>query len=240
MIQIQNLTKKFGNFTAVDDLNLQVESGELFGFLGPNGAGKTTTVKIISGIMSPTSGGVYVDGVSVARDPVLAKSRIAYIPDEPFVYPHLTGWEFLRLMGDLYSVDVDAQLKEIPALIETFELKEVADELLQSYSHGMKQKLLIASVLLRKPRVILFDEPTVGLDPKSIKKFKDLIAEQTRKGVSVFMCTHILDMAEKLCNRVGIIYRGKLAACGTTEEIKKHAGLDGNLEDIFLKITADE
>jgi len=240
MIEIHNLTKTFGSFKAVDGLNLKVEPGEIFGFLGPNGAGKTTTVKILSGIMRPTSGRVSVAGYDVALDPLAAKRVMAYIPDEPFVYPKLTGWEFLRFMGDLYSVPQAEQSRRIPQLLETFELTAQAGELLESYSHGMKQKLLIASVLLRRPKAVLFDEPTVGLDPKSIRRFKTLLADIAREGAAVFMCTHILDMAEKLCHSVGIIYRGRLVARGSVAEVKKmSAGAAGerSLEDVFLELT---
>jgi ABC-2 type transport system ATP-binding protein len=240
MIEIYNLTKTFGNFKAIDGLNLRVEPGEIFGFLGPNGAGKTTTVKILSGIMRPTSGRVSVAGCDVARDPLGAKRAMAYIPDEPFVYPKLTGWEFLRFIGDLYAVPAAEQKKRIPELLEMFELTAQSCELLESYSHGMKQKLLIASVLLRRPKAVLFDEPTVGLDPKSIRRFKGLLADIAREGAAVFMCTHILDMAEKLCHSVGIIYRGRLVARGSVADVKKMAsGAAGprSLEDVFLELT---
>ena len=241
MIEIRNLTKTFGSFKAVDGLNLKVEPGEIFGFLGPNGAGKTTTVKILSGIMRPTAGHVLVAGHDVDKEPLLAKQALAYIPDEPFVYPKLTGWEFLRFIGDLYAVPAAEQRRRIPELLETFELSAHAGELLEGYSHGMKQKLLIASVLLRRPKVVLFDEPTVGLDPKSIRRFKTLLGDIAREGAAVFMCTHILDMAEKLCHSVGIIYRGRLVARGSVAEVKRMAsGADKerSLEDVFLELTA--
>ncbi|PKM98947.1 MAG: hypothetical protein CVU79_00055 [Elusimicrobia bacterium HGW-Elusimicrobia-3] len=239
MIEIKNLTKSFGNFKAVDDLSLSVAPGEIFGFLGPNGAGKTTTVKILSGIMRPTSGSVSVAGFDVAASPLEAKRRMAYIPDEPFVYPKLTGWEFMRFIGDIYAVPAAEQKKRIPELLETFELTAASGELLEGYSHGMKQKLLIASVLLRKPKVVLFDEPTVGLDPKSIRRFKTLLADIARGGAAVFMCTHILDMAERLCHTVGIIYRGRLVTKGTVDEVKKLTAAPGvrSLEDVFLELT---
>jgi len=239
MIEITNLTKNFGSFRAVDGLSLKVEPGEIFGFLGPNGAGKTTTVKILSGIMRPTSGSVSVAGFDVGERPLEAKRAMAYIPDEPFVYPKLTGWEFLRFMGDIYAVPLAEQKRQIPELLETFELTPHAGELLEGYSHGMKQKLLIASVLLRKPKAVLFDEPTVGLDPKSIRRFKTLLADIAKGGAAVFMCTHILDMAEKLCHTVGIIYRGRLLTKGTVAEVKKMTTATGarSLEDVFLELT---
>jgi ABC-2 type transport system ATP-binding protein len=239
MIEIDNLTKNFGSFRAVDGLSLKVEPGEIFGFLGPNGAGKTTTVKILSGIMRPTSGRVSVAGFDVGAHPIEAKRLMAYIPDEPFVYPKLTGWEFLRFMGDIYAVPLPEQKRRIPELLEMFELTASSGELLEGYSHGMKQKLLIASVLLRKPKAVLFDEPTVGLDPKSIRRFKTLLADIARGGAAVFMCTHILDMAEKLCHTVGIIYRGRLLTKGTVAEVKKMTTAPGvrSLEDVFLELT---
>jgi len=240
VIKIQNLTKTFGAYKAVDNLSLDIAAGEIFGFLGPNGAGKTTTVKILSGIMKPAGGRVLVGGYDIVESPLEAKKIIAYIPDEPFVYPKLTGFEFLRFIGDIYSVPYGEQAGRIPELLDIFELSAVSGELLEAYSHGMKQKLLIAGVLLRKPRVALFDEPTVGLDPKSIRRFKELLLDIARNGAAVFMCTHILDMAEKLCTSVGIIYRGSLIAKGTVAEVKKMAsgGSGGrSLEEVFLELT---
>lgn len=241
MIKIENLTKSFGSCTAVDSLDLDIGPGEIFGFLGPNGAGKTTTVKILSGIMKPTSGRVLLGGFDMVKDPLAAKQVLAYIPDEPFVYPKLTGFEFLRFIGDLYSVPYGEQVRRIPELLEMFELSERGGELLEAYSHGMKQKLLIASVLLRRPRVVLFDEPTVGLDPKSIRRFKELLLDMAGDGAAIFMCTHILDMAEKLCTSLGILYSGRLVAKGTVAEVKRLAsGAAGgrSLEEIFLELTA--
>ena len=241
MIKIQNLTKQFGNFKAVDGLSLDIKPGEIFGFLGPNGAGKTTTVKVLSGIMRPTSGNVFISGLNMENDAESAKKVMAYIPDEPFVYPKLTAWEFMRFVGDVYDVSLEEQKKRIPELFESFELSSSADELLEGYSHGMKQKLLIASVLLRKPKVVLFDEPTVGLDPKSIRKFKTLLRSMAQDGTAVFMCTHILDMAEKLCDTLGIIFKGKLIAHGSVKDIKTMPGVNNSsLEDAFLTLTASD
>ncbi len=237
MIELRNLVKKFDSFTAVDNLNLKVDSGEIFGFLGPNGAGKTTTVKMIAGIMFPTAGEILVDGIDISKSPYEAKKRIAYIPDEPFVYPNLTAREFLRFIGDIYEIDRKEQDSAIDEYLARFELLDRADKLLGSFSHGMKQKVMIAGVLMRRPKVILFDEPTVGLDPKSVKNFKDMIISQTQKGVSVFMCTHILEMAEKICDRVGIIYNGKLVSAGPVEEICRKRDSKSSLEDVFLELT---
>ncbi len=241
MIEIKNLTKVFSQTKALDNVNLKVGRGEIFAFLGPNGAGKTTTVKIMSGIIMPTSGCCLVYGKDVVKDVLAVKKEIAYIPDEPFVYNKLSGYEFLRFIGDIYNIDVDFQKKEIPKLLEMFDLSKEGDELLESYSHGMRQKLLIAAVLLRKPRVILFDEPTVGLDPKSIKKFKNLLHELASKGTIIFMCTHILEMAEKLCTKAAIINSGRIIAEGSIDELKRKGSSGGgekqSLEDAFLKIT---
>lgn len=240
MIEIKNLTKTFSNCRALDGINLFVGAGEIFAFLGPNGAGKTTTVKIISGILKPTEGSVLVAGKDIVRDNLAAKKEIAYIPDEPFVYPKITGYEFLRFIGDVYGVDRAYQRTKIPALLEMFDLSRQADELLESYSHGMRQKLLISGVLLRRPRVILFDEPTVGLDPKSIKKFKDILFGLAREGTTIFMCTHILEMAEKLCTRVAIVNEGRIIADGTVRQLKSKAVCDDKtLEDAFLRITGE-
>jgi len=238
VIEIKNLTKKFGSYCAVDNLSLLVKSGEIFGFLGPNGAGKTTTIKMIAGIMSPTSGNIIVDGVDVSKSAIEAKKKIAYIPDEPFVYPNLTAREFLRFIGDIYDIPSKEQDEAISFYLSRFDLLDKADQLLGSFSHGMKQKVLIASVLMRKPKVILFDEPTVGLDPRSVKNFKDLISTQTKAGVSIFMCTHILEMAEKICDKVGIIYNGKMISCGPIDKLRKESGNNGSLEDIFLELTS--
>lgn len=243
MIKIENLTKIFGTFKAVNNISLEIPDGEIFGFLGPNGAGKTTTVKILSGILMPTSGKVLIAGYDIVHENIPAKRCLAYIPDEPYIYPKLTGYEFMRFIGDIYSIPYHVQIEKIPPLLEMFELSRYSTELVESYSHGMKQKLLIASVLMREPRVVLFDEPTVGLDPKSVKKFKDILFEIAKKGTTIFMCTHILDMAEKLCDRVGIIYNGKLIALGSIDELKKNSrktdcsSHEKSLEDIFLELT---
>lgn len=237
-IEAKNLTKNYGKIIAVDNINFDVKEGEIFGFLGPNGAGKTTTVKILSGIMAPTSGRVLMGGRDLALEPLTVKRSIAYIPDEPFVYPKLTGFEFLRFLGDLYDVPCREQIRRIPQLLETFELSERSGELLESYSHGMRQKLLIAGILLRSPRVVLFDEPTVGLDPKSIRRFKIMLADMASNGAAVFMCTHILEMAEKLCTSVGIIHRGRLIVKDTVAAVKRLAAGGGkSLEDVFLELT---
>jgi ABC-2 type transport system ATP-binding protein len=247
MIEISGLTKRFGDLTAVDNLNLRVEKGEVLGFLGPNGAGKTTTVKIMSGLMYPTAGSVKLCGIDIVQNPVEAKRITALVPDEPFVYPKLSGVEFLHFTGDLYGVPADEQERRIPELLEMFDLVPWQSELLESYSHGMRQKLVIATMLLRKPKVVLLDEPMVGLDPKSARMVKTIIRDLAAAGATVFMCTHILEIAEKLCDRIGIMYGGKMIELGTmaTLRAKTSQGLDAgdgrriSLEDVFLDLTSD-
>ncbi len=238
MIRLESVTKRFGSFTAVDGLSLDVKPGEIFGFLGPNGAGKTTTVKMLTGLLKPTSGRAVVAGFDVATETLPAKQAIGLVPDEPFVYPKLTGAEFLRFVGDLYRVPAAQQTRRIPELLAMFELDRWAGELLESYSHGMKQKIVLSAALLHEPKVLILDEPLVGLDPKSARMVKEIFRTLSSRGVTVFLCTHILEVAEKLCHRIGIIMSGKLTALGTLEELHgRAASSDGNLEDVFLSLT---
>ncbi|MBI4057562.1 MAG: ABC transporter ATP-binding protein, partial [Elusimicrobia bacterium] len=241
LISIQHLTKRFGTLLAVDDLSLEIPPGEIFGFLGPNGAGKTTTVKMLAGLLHPSSGRAWVAGFDVVSQSVQAKQSLALVPDEPFVYPKLTGAEFLRFVGDLYRVPWETQKKKIPELLEMFELTQWGGELLGSYSHGMRQKVVLASVLLRDPKVLILDEPMVGLDPKSGRMVREIFKTLSRRGVALFICTHILEIAEKICHRAGIMIQGKLVAVGTLEELKKQASKeDRNLEDVFLSLTGGQ
>ena len=238
MIQLAKLTKNYGKFTAVDAIDLHVPPGELFGFLGPNGAGKTTTLRMIAGILKQTSGTVKIGGVDIAADPIRAKSKLGFIPDRPFIYEKLTGAEFLRFVAGLYGqegTEVEHRARELMAL---FDLEEWRDELVESYSHGMRQKLIVSSAFVHRPEVIVVDEPHVGLDPKSIKILRDLFKEYTRRGHTIMMSTHTLEAAESLCDRIAIIAGGKIAACGTMDELKADASLGGTgLEQIFLKLT---
>lgn len=235
MLKIRNLSKYFGNIKAVDDISFDVYDGEIFGFLGPNGAGKTTTIKIISGILKPDSGNIFLDDIDIIKKPVESKKKISYIPDEPFVYDYLTAREFLNFISEIYEIpDSDTKINH---LLEFFNLKEYENQLLKNYSHGMKQKLLIASIILRKPRLMLFDEPTVGLDPLSVKKFKEILKELTDEGISIFMSTHILELAEKLCNRIAIIYRGRIITVDSVERLKMKSNQNKSLEDIFIELT---
>ncbi|HBU70169.1 MAG TPA: ABC transporter [Elusimicrobia bacterium] len=237
MIKAVNLTRKFGSLTAVDNLNIEIPPGEIFAFLGPNGAGKTTTVKLFTGILQPTAGSAVIGNFDLRKNPIEAKSITGFVSDQPYVYPHLTGFEFMRLVGDIYKVGIDEQKQRIPELLSMFELSPWAGEMIEAYSHGMKQKLVLASVLLHQPKVIFLDEPLVGLDPKSAKMVKEIITRLSAKGVAVFMCTHVLEIAERLAHRIGIIQNGRIIALGTVEELKKRARQEGTLEELFLHLT---
>jgi ABC-2 type transport system ATP-binding protein len=240
MIRLTSLSKQYGSFVAVDNIELHVPRGQLFGFLGPNGAGKTTTLRMIAGILRPTSGKVEIAGVDISVDPVRAKSKLGYIPDRPFIYEKLTGAEFLRFVAGLYEQEgpeVEHRGRELLAL---FDLEEWRDELVESYSHGMRQKLIISSAFIHRPDVIVVDEPMVGLDPKAAKILKDLFREYTRRGHTIMMSTHTLEVAQSLCDHIAIIQAGKIRASGTMDELRAHAesGTEG-LEEIFLRLTGE-
>jgi ABC-2 type transport system ATP-binding protein len=240
MIRLTGLSKNYGSFVAVDDIDLHVPEGELFGFLGPNGAGKTTTLRMIAGILKPTAGSVKIGGVDLAVDPIRAKAKLGFIPDRPFIYEKLTGAEFLRFVAGLYDqhgTQVEHRARELLAL---FDLEEWRDELVESYSHGMRQKLIISSAFVHRPDVIVVDEPHVGLDPKAIKILRDLFREYAARGHTIMMSTHTLATAESLCDRIGIIVQGKITALGTMEELRSSASAGGSgLEEIFLKLTGE-
>ena len=240
MIELRSLTKRYGSFTAVNAVDLDVPRGELFGFLGPNGAGKTTTLRMIAGILRPSSGSVRIANIDLAADPVAAKQKLGFIPDRPFIYEKLTGVEFLRFVAGLYDqagAEVERRGRELLAL---FDLEEWRDELVESYSHGMRQKLIISSAFVHKPEVIVVDEPMVGLDPKAARTLKDLFREYTRRGHTIMMSTHTLEVAQTLCDRIAIIQRGVIRACGTMDDLRASAesGVSG-LEDIFLRLTGE-
>ncbi len=238
MIRLIHLTKQYGKFTAVDGIDLEVPSGELFGFLGPNGAGKTTTFRMIAGILRPTSGTVEIGGIDITRSPLEAKSRLGFIPDRPFVYDKLTGGEFLRFAAALYGQQGPAVERRIDELLELFELTRWKDELTESYSHGMRQKLIISGALVHRPAVIVVDEPMVGLDPKSARLLKDLFRQFVDRGGTVLMSTHTLEVAETMCDRLAIIHGGKIVAHGTMAEVQEQTSSeDLGLEDLFLKLT---
>jgi ABC-2 type transport system ATP-binding protein len=238
MIELKNLTKRFGNVVAVNRLNLSISKGEIFGFIGPNGAGKTTTLRMMGGVLAPTEGSVVIDGLNMASEPEKVKKRIGFIPDRPFLYEKLTGMEFLRFTADLYEIKDDLFRKKSEEALKKFLLYDWGDELIESYSHGMKQRLIISAAILHDPKVIVVDEPMVGLDPAGIKMVKGLIRDLAQKGTTLFMSTHTLAMAEDVCDRIGIIHKGVLIAIGTIEELKRRAQVqEGDLEEVFLILT---
>ncbi|MCH8991857.1 MAG: ABC transporter ATP-binding protein [Acidobacteria bacterium] len=238
MIRVEGLTKRYGNFVAVDNIDLHVPKGSIFGFLGPNGAGKTTTLRIIAGIMRPTKGRITLGGDDVVDNPMAAKRRLGFIPDRPFVYEKLTGAEFLRFVAALYQQDGEIVERRIDELLDVFELTPWKNELVESYSHGMRQKLIISSALIHRPEVIVVDEPMVGLDPKAARLLKDIFRQFVDRGGTVLMSTHTLEVAEAMCERIAIIQQGKLVAQGTMEELRQQTATgDASLEDLFLKLT---
>ena len=240
MIDLKNLTKKYSGFTAVNNLNLLVPKGEIFGFIGPNGAGKTTTINMVGGILSPTAGSVTICGVDMAINPEQAKRKIGFIPDRPYLYEKLTAMEFLKFTADLYNVAEGTFMEKSKKLLDKFFLADWSNDLIESYSHGMKQRLVMTAALLHEPEVIVVDEPMVGLDPVAIKMVKDLFKRLAGKGVTIFMSTHTLQVAEDICDRIGIIHKGSLIALGTTEELSRnlHAA-EANLEHIFIRLTEE-
>ncbi|HEX4512012.1 MAG TPA: ABC transporter ATP-binding protein [Polyangiaceae bacterium] len=240
MIKLTKLVKRYGGFTAVNSIDLEVPRGELFGFLGPNGAGKTTTLRMIAGILRPTSGKIHIGDVDLTVDPIAAKTKLGFIPDRPFIYEKLTGAEFLRFVAGLYDQEgpqVEHRARELLAL---FDLEEWRDELVESYSHGMRQKLIISSAFVHRPEVIVVDEPMVGLDPKAARILKDLFREYCNRGHTIMMSTHTLEVAESMCDRIGIIQGGVIRALGTMADLRSSAqsGTEG-LEQIFLRLTGE-
>jgi ABC-2 type transport system ATP-binding protein len=239
MIELNEVTKRYGAKLAVDRLTLHVEAGELFAFLGPNGAGKTTTIKLMCGLLFPTSGTVRVGGFLMEKEGDRARQLISYVPDQPYLYEKLTGREFLQFIADMYGLPRLRGLQRIEEMIELFDLRDFVDDLTESYSHGMRQRTVFAAALLHEPRVLIVDEPTVGLDPRSIRLLKDLLRQEADRGTTVFLSTHSLDVAEKLADRIGIVEHGRLICCGTLDSLRTRAALDGSLEDVFLILTED-
>ncbi len=241
MIKLKDLTKRYGEVLAVDRLNLEVQAGQVFGFLGPNGAGKTTTIKLMSGLLKPTAGTVELNGIDIQKDPIKAKQTFGLVVDQPFVYEKLTGYEFLRFVGQIYKLDPKLTDKRIGEFLELFELTNWKDELIESYSHGMKQKIVIAAALIHDPKILIVDEPMVGLDPKSARLLKNMFRELAKRGTAIFMSTHVLEIAEKVCDQIGIIHQGSLLAMGTIDELRSKAKtVHDNLEDLFLELTGGE
>lgn len=237
MIQLSELTKDYGTTVAVNKLNLRVAAGEIYGFIGPNGAGKTTTIRMMGGILAPTSGTVQIGGISMGTNPVECKRMIGFIPDRPFLYEKLTGMEFLKFSADLYRVDRSTFKQKAVLLLKQFALLNWADELIEAYSHGMKQRLIIASALLHDPQVLIIDEPMVGLDPEAVHMVKDILKDLATRHITIFVSTHTLSIAEDLCHRIGLIHRGNLLAEGRLDELQRIAKLgEAKLEEVFLTI----
>jgi ABC-2 type transport system ATP-binding protein len=237
MILVENIVKRYGRFTAVDDVSLDVPSGEIHGFLGPNGAGKTTTIRIIAGLLKPTAGRIVIAGHDLAREPEKAKGALGFIPDRPFLYEKLTAGEFLRFHAGLYGMDGDVEHR-VAELLGLFELTRWEGELIESFSHGMKQRLVMCAAFLHRPEAVLVDEPMVGLDPRGARLIKDIFRQMAKRGVTILMSTHTLEVAQEMCDRISIILGGKIIARGTVPELRASAGdQDEQLTSVFLKLT---
>src|SRR6185436_18109496 len=240
MIELIHIVKKFGDLVAVNDLSLTVNRGEFFVVLGPNAAGKTTTIKILTGLIKPTSGTARIAGFDVQAQPLEVKRRMAYVPDFPFLYDKLTPWEFFRFIGQLFRMDMPRIQSVARELIARFNLEEFANKAIEGLSHGTRQRVAIVSALLHDPEVFVIDEPMVGLDPHHARVVKDVLKERSLRGMTVFLSTHQLSVAEEMADRIGIIHQGKLIAIGTREELRKQSGAVGALEQTFLALTAQE
>ncbi len=240
MIELHQLAKHFGEVRAVDGISLTVPKGEFFCVLGPNAAGKTTTIKMIVGLIKPTSGSVRVAGYDVQADPLEARARLSYVPDFPFLYEKLTPWEFLKFTGQLFRMSEAAIAREAAELVPRFSLDEWLHKPIEGLSHGTRQRVAIASALLHAPEVFVIDEPMVGLDPHHARVVKDLLKERSRRGMTIFLSTHQMDVAEEMADRVGIIHRGRLLAVGTPDELRRQAGVNGALERAFLTLTEEQ
>ncbi len=241
MIVIDHLIKQYDDYTAVNDISLEIKSGEIFGFLGPNGAGKTSTIKMIMGLMKPTSGTITVDGHDIQKDPVAAKKVLGYVPDRPILYEKLTAWEYMKFIAGIYGIDdKDLQEKGMKYL-EIFELGEWINELVENFSHGMKQRLNLSSVFMRDPKVLILDEPLIGLDPRGARLLKEMLHTSRSNGMCIFMSTHILEIAEQMCDRLAIIHKGNIISTGTSGDLRQQAQTsDSGLEQIFLRLTGGE
>ena len=238
MLQIKNIVKKFGSFSAVNGINVHINQGELYGFLGPNGAGKTTTIKMIAGIYAPTSGSITINGIDISKNPVKAKLQIGYVPDQPYLYEKLTGREFLYFSGGLYNLDKKTIQHKIDELVEILNIESWLDKRTEEYSQGMRQRITIASALLHNPKLIVLDEPMVGLDPQSAVLVKKILNQKVTEGASVFVSTHSLSFAEEICSRIGIIKAGTMIYEDKREAIETiKANLNSNFEEVFLELT---
>ncbi len=241
MIEFQHVSRSYGRKVAVDDLDLVIPSGELFAFLGPNGAGKTTTIKMLVGLLRPGAGAIRVCGYDVVTESRHANQRLGYVPDEPYLYDKLSGREFLQFVSGMYGIAARTAAERIAREIARFDLADFVDELTESYSHGMRQRLVFGSALLHDPEVLVLDEPTVGLDPRSVRLVKDLLRDKSAAGTTIFMSTHSLGVAEEIADRIGIVDRGRLRCLGTLDELRAQRALDKtNLEQLFLEVTASQ
>lgn len=240
MIEISGVSKSYnGRVKAVDNIDLTVENGRIFGFLGPNGAGKTTTIKMITGILHPDSGSVKVNGHDIVKDPLQAKKTFGYVPDDPNVFPRLKAYEYLRFMGDIYQVPAETRAERISELARRFSLSENLSDRIQSFSHGMRQKLMIIGALLHNPDVWILDEPMTGLDPRSSYILKEMMREHVEAGKTVFFSTHVLDVAERICDQVAVIDHGKIIFCGSIDEMREKSQSQASLEAMFLKLVGE-
>jgi ABC-2 type transport system ATP-binding protein len=237
MIKLDHVTKRYGTKTAVVDLSLDIAAGELFAFLGPNGAGKTTTIKMLCGLLFPTTGTVWVGGHDIRTDGDAARQLLSYVPDLPFLYEKLTGREFLQFIADMYGLPPEIGRQRVEAVIDLFKLDDFVDDLTERYSHGMRQRTVFASALVHEPKVLIVDEPTVGLDPKSVRQLKNILRQLADDGTTVFLSSHSLDVVQQLADRIAIVDHGRLISCGTLEALREQASLDGPLEDVFLRLT---
>jgi ABC-2 type transport system ATP-binding protein len=240
MIELDKVTKRYGLKTAVHELSLEVAPGEIFAFLGPNGAGKTTTIKMMCGLLFPTTGSVRIGGHDMLSDGDRARGLLSYVPDQPFLYEKLTGREFLQFIADMYGLPYDHAQRRIAEVIDWFDLEDFVDDLTERYSHGMRQRTVFAGALVHDPKVLIVDEPTVGLDPRSVRQLKDLLRSQARQGTTVFLSSHSLDVVQQLADRIAIVDHGRLIACGPLAELRGQAAVDGSLEDVFLTLTREE
>src|SRR5687768_1019975 len=239
MIAIEQLVKQYGGFTAVGGVSLDVKPGEIHGFLGPNGAGKTTTMRMIAGLLQPTSGSVIVNGHNLAAEPEEAKASLGFIPDRPFIYEKLTAGEFLKFHGGLYGIDGNGIMDRVHEMLDLFELRRWEHELIESFSHGMKQRLVMGAAFLHRPRAVCVDEPMVGLDPRGARLIKDVFRRMSEHGVAILMSTHTLEVAQEMCHRISIIQKGRIIAQGTVDDVRQMAGstTDEHLTSVFLKLT---
>lgn len=241
MIKIESVTKRYGNFTAVQDLNLEVKKGEIFGFLGVNGAGKTTTLRMLAGVLKATSGKISIGQYDIAKDPIAAKSITGYIPDRPYLYNKLTAREFLYFVADLYSVPAKEVDQRIDSLLSDYNLANWSNELIEGFSHGMKQRVATCAALIHKPQVLIVDEPIVGLDPHGAKMLKNAFRNYAQKGMAILLSTHSLNVAEEVADRLAIIHQGKLITIGTLDDLRQQTGdFQNDLEEMFLEITSEK